>query len=541
MQIRTTLTVLALSVMLAACNDNNSSSSTPTGSGSSTYPIRVASLSAAEFQGQLMASASGTALKNIPGNTPVCGFDVHYMQYGTVGGAGEKTSATGAMLIPTGTSTACTGPRPIVLYAHGTTISKNYNLADVTDPNNPASGEFALIATFFAAQGYIVVAPNYAGYDKSPLPYHPYLNAQQQSQEMIDILAAARANLPKTPAGASVSDSGKLFVTGYSQGGHVAMATLQALQAKGMTVTAGAPMSGPYSMALFGDAIFGGNVNVGGTLFAPLLAASYQNSYGNVYGSITDIYNPIYATGLDTLLPGSLSTDQLFSMNKVPQSALFQANPPAPYASLDPISPASPSFAFGFDSTNYLIQTGYRAAYLGDASANPDQVTANTGYFAAATPANNLRKDLKANDLRTYKPTMPVLMCGGNADPTVFFQPNTQVMYGAMTVQGTTTFAMVDVAAASNALTTTTLTSGQQSGMAVPVGTAQAVFSGGQTQVYSGTYNAVYSADIAAGMSTENATADATGQATVAVAKAYHGSLVPPACMVAARGFFQQF
>ena len=34
-----------------------------------------------------------------------------------------------------------------------------------------------MIAAMYAAQGFIVVAPNYAGYDISTLGYHPYLNA----------------------------------------------------------------------------------------------------------------------------------------------------------------------------------------------------------------------------------------------------------------------------------------------------------------------------------------------------------------------------
>jgi len=37
------------------------------------------------------------------------------------------------------------------------------------DPN----GEALIMAAVFASQGYIVVAPNYAGYDSSTLPYHP--------------------------------------------------------------------------------------------------------------------------------------------------------------------------------------------------------------------------------------------------------------------------------------------------------------------------------------------------------------------------------
>ncbi len=79
-----------------------------------------------------------------------------------------------------------------------------------------------------------MVAPNYAGYDSSTLDYHPYLNADQQSKDMIDALTAARTALPHTMT-TSTTDGGKLFITGYSQGGHVAMATHRAMQAAGMT------------------------------------------------------------------------------------------------------------------------------------------------------------------------------------------------------------------------------------------------------------------------------------------------------------------
>src|SRR6185503_21097444 len=128
---------------------------------------------------------------------------------------------------------------------------------DLTRTDN---SEGLSIAAVFAATGYIVVAPNYAGYDSSSLGYHPYLNADQQSKDVIDALAAARSALPVSSA-PTVMDSGKLLITGYSQGGFVAMAMHKAMQAAGMTVTASAPMSGPYALEAFGDAIFRGNVS----------------------------------------------------------------------------------------------------------------------------------------------------------------------------------------------------------------------------------------------------------------------------------------
>src|SRR6202007_2436583 len=111
------------------------------------------------------------------------------------------------------------------------------------------------LAALFASQGYIVVAPNYAGYDTSTLPYHPYLIADQQSKDMIDALSAARPALPLASL-TTVADNGQLFITGYSQGGYVAMATHRAMQAAGTVVTGAAPMSGPSALAAFGVSVF---------------------------------------------------------------------------------------------------------------------------------------------------------------------------------------------------------------------------------------------------------------------------------------------
>jgi dipeptidyl aminopeptidase/acylaminoacyl peptidase len=149
-------------------------------------------------------------------------------------------------MIPTGSDPACQGPRPIVLYAHGTAAQKSLNLANITSADNL---EGLLAATMFTTQGYILVAPNYTGYDTSTLSYNPYLNADQEAKDMIDALTAARSALP-TSFAPTVTDSGKLFVTGYSQGGHVAMATHKMLQETGAAITASAPMSGPYASLL---------------------------------------------------------------------------------------------------------------------------------------------------------------------------------------------------------------------------------------------------------------------------------------------------
>ncbi|BAV11671.1 beta-hydroxypalmitic acid methyl ester hydrolase [Moraxella osloensis] len=366
--------------------------------------------------------------------TPKCGVRVEYMQYDTVDVKGNKTDATGAVFIPTGTDASCSGNRPIVLNAHGTATTKAYNFAEVGNANNEAGPAATLLAALFAGQGYVVISPNYAGYDKSSLAYHPYLNAQQQSHEMADALKAGREVVRRTGSATNVADNGKLFITGYSQGGYVTMATTRYLETLKEPVTAALPISGPYAMEAFGDVVFGGKVMLGATFFAPLMARNYQEQYGNIYAKPSDMFAPANADEIPSLLPSASMTDmQLISSGKLPASAMFQKAPTG-NSTLDAISPSDPAFSFGFETTHYLVKNDYRLEYLADAQKNVDwavpylQGYTNYSPVPATLPEHPLRKALKANDLRGYLPTMPVIMCGGNQDPMVFFDVNSSLM-----------------------------------------------------------------------------------------------------------------
>jgi hypothetical protein len=442
----TPMSVALSAALLCACGSSSQTSavapSTDHGTLAENPPFRIASLNAATFQAELAGTSSGAQLLQITGN-PSCGVDFYYVKFWTLGGAGETTESSGALMVPTGAAPACSGPRPIVLYAHGTNPDKTLNIADITNTTNT---EGVLIAAMFAAQGYIVVAPNYAGYDISTLGYHPYLNAEQQSGEMLDILAAARTALPKTLSSAT-TDSGKLFVTGYSQGGHVALATQRALQAAGTTVAGVAGMSGPYALEAFGDALFFGNVDLGSTLFAPLLSTSYQKAYGNIYAAPSDLYSATYATGIETLLPSDTPLDAIFTQGLLPQTALFDSTTPVVPGSAQltallsvpgspgyPLPPTAqtPLFAAGFGSP-YLLNNSYRVAYALDAASNPDGAVPapSAGVpLAAAAPTQPLRLAFYKNDLRngSWAPSSPTLLCGGDQDPTVFYSVNTGTM-----------------------------------------------------------------------------------------------------------------
>ncbi len=468
-------------------------------------PAKVATLAPADLLALLGSSDLGKALLQLA-YVPKCSITVYHMTYETVDGQGNLTAASGAMMVPGGTDTNCSGARAVVLYAHGTNTDSSFDISQVQGADN---AEGLLLAAVFAAEGYIVVAPNYVGYDTSSASYHPYLVADQQSKDMIDSLVAARSALPTSDVPDS-SDSGKLFVTGYSQGGYVAMATHSAMQAAGMSVSASAPMSGPYALSAFGDAIFEGEVSDSAAENLALLLPAYQKTYGDVYAAASDAFASKYAASIEGLLPGSTSVGQLQSQGKFP-AATFDATPPSPADA--PFTPATEPAAFaavfaaGF-GTDYLITNAYRGAYLDDARANPDGgFPTLTDGLPPASPAFALRVHLKTNDQRNWTPTSPTLLCGGSSDPTVFFLNTTLMQHYWASHPPATAPVVLDVdSAASSGDPYASL----KSGFAAAKATLRA--------------NAIL--------------AGATDNGDAAVFSAYHAGLVPPFCLSAVKAFF---
>jgi len=519
---------LGATLLLAACGSDTQTStmdkSTARGTLVNDPPLRIAAVDAATLKAQLMASSSGQQLLLLAG-APVCGVDFNYMHYWTIGGAAESASASGALMVPTG-GAGCSGPRPILLYAHGTDTVKNHNLADITDPTN---SQGALIAAMFAAHGYIVVAPNYAGYDTSSLPYHPYLNGAAQSADMIDALTAARKALGHVLA-SGTTDSGKLFITGYSQGGYVAMATHKAMQAAQMTVTASAPMSGPYALEAFADTVFFGRVDLGSTIFTPLLTTSYQKSYGGMYAATTDVYEANYAPTIEGLLPSTTDINTIYSSGKLPPLTLFNSNTPgvngAPSSGSpaldaalaepsDPNDPNTPLYRLGFGNPGNLVTNAFRIAYVSDAVMHPDGAVPNViNLMPAAAPALPFRQKLVLNDLRSWSPTAPVLMCGGAKDPVVFFPVNTVVMENFWTLVAKVPAQLVPV------LDLEAAPLGNPNNPLSAFDPLKVAFAQTEAAIFTG------------------AGGGAAGQS--AVVQSYH-TTVAPFCSAAARGFFSQF
>jgi hypothetical protein len=145
------------------------------------------------------------------------------------------TVASGLVAVPeTGLSTM-----PVVSYQHGTVFDRNYV------PSRPdQSMETRIMIARFAAQGYVVIGADYFGRGDSDLP-DGYLVKASAQQANYDMLIAANSVL-----GALGITPGKLFLSGWSQGGWTTLVHLERLEELGVPVTAAAVASGPPDIAL---------------------------------------------------------------------------------------------------------------------------------------------------------------------------------------------------------------------------------------------------------------------------------------------------
>ena len=429
-----TLSSVAISLTLAGCGggggDPGANPLTLDTSGArgaliSAPPPVATFLTASAFNASLSGSTSGQGILQLAG-TPTCDVAIHKLEYSTVDGAGNQAQASAAVMIPTASSNptvqaaSCVGSRPVVLYAHGTTVEKDFNIANLADVSGATTGEVnagssqaTLLAALFAAQGYVVIAPNFVGYDSSTTSYHPFLNHDQQAKDMVDSLAAGRKALASLASTYRSTDSGKLFVTGFSQGGSVAMATQKLMQANNLSYTAAAPISGAYKLTNFIDAMFSGYTTattpptplIPG--LAPVLGTMVIESYLNSYSlaiNRDDIYNSKFRSGIESLIPSATKDfDGLLNNTSLPALALFEPK--------DPTETALGQATGLFDSTNFLIKSTFRTAYL-----------TNTGSAAL------LRAKVAENDLSTFVPSKPTFLCAGGGDPVVFTSINHDAM-----------------------------------------------------------------------------------------------------------------
>ena len=233
--------------------------------------------------------------------------DVYRIMYNTEY-KGGFTEISGVLAVPK--NTECKAP--LVSYQHGTTSLK-YNVPSY-------NGSEKSIVIMYASLGNIVCASDYIGLGASTETMHPYMHAYSQAHSTINLMRTVR----EIDENLDFNMSNQIFLFGYSQGGFATAATLKHIEqdySTEFTITASAPMSGPYNMggAQFDMVASGLPYSTPGYL--PYVILGYQSVYGNLYNNTSEIFKSPY----DVTMPNLFSNHNYgigYISSQMPSSAV---------------------------------------------------------------------------------------------------------------------------------------------------------------------------------------------------------------------------
>lgn len=281
----------------------------------------------------------------------------------------------------------------LVIYCHGTSNDK----LDV--PSQQRSGLIESLG--FSSFGFTTAAPDYAGLGESE-GYHPYINAESEARAGLYIIDIAYTIM----GSAGVNLGGKLFIAGYSQGGHAGMALHEYIDtelSQSIEVTACAFGSGPYSVSQTMRELISGDEEYVALGFVPFFIRGQQEIYGNIYNELSDMFKPAYIPAIESFIEGNSS-----------------------------LTAASLNMA----TTMFVLEGEIKPKHL-----LQDDIVAR---LQANDPNDNLAQVLLDNDVHNYVPDVPVNLYYCDADAIVPYE-NTLVAVDDMQMNGSTTVQAVQV------------------------------------------------------------------------------------------------
>lgn len=228
--------------------------------------------------------------------TPKYDVAVIKLVYETIDKNGDPATASGALVIPQdGDNTL-----PLLSYHHGTE-PKRSQVASV-------SPLFVFESLIYASSGFLTCTPDYLGLGESQ-EVHPYLIADLSASATIDMLRATRAYCCEQ----GIALNEKLFLSGYSEGGFVTLATHETLEtdySDEFSVTASTPMAGPYDLMETARILLTQPEYPHPSYFGYIITA-----YSDVYGwdRFDEIFQAPYADLIPELFDGTYSSGYIES------------------------------------------------------------------------------------------------------------------------------------------------------------------------------------------------------------------------------------
>lgn len=193
---------------------------------------------------------------------------------------------------------------PRLVYQHGTSGTKQ----DVPSINY-SNGE-GQVGLLFAGLGYVAFLPDYLGLGNISKGFHPYVHAETEATVAMNMLRACNSFLEEQ----QIKVQSQLFVTGYSQGGHAAMALHRAAELDPeheFAITAAAHLSGPYSISgVMRDLILSDDIYYFPG-YLPNTTLSYQTVYGNLFTDVSEVFRTPYDEMVMDFYEGNITLSAL--------------------------------------------------------------------------------------------------------------------------------------------------------------------------------------------------------------------------------------
>lgn len=280
------LLALSMVVLLSACGTDGNTGANNVEDGSAQFvgATVVKDLNDSYMMSVLKSPQVDKNITNDFGYESAFGYKSVKISYNTVNQNNESIVASGLLVIPTISEK---------YKASLASIGRNYSVSMICDnhgtiftnaeaPTNvEQAGFYPLALGMTAFAGFAGIYPDYLGYGDSNDIKHPYMLKKASARNAVDMVKASVKYMEEN----GIVLNYQLYISGYSQGGHAALAMAESVE-KGalptVTLKGVAPMAGPYLLKPFGDSVLATDANMSVPAFMGYLADAYAEYNDNL-------------------------------------------------------------------------------------------------------------------------------------------------------------------------------------------------------------------------------------------------------------------
>lgn len=275
-----------------------------------------------------------------PTATNAFGYKAVKITYNTVGQDDKPVVASGLLVLPTPSDAykaylASVGKAfsvSMLCDNHGTVFTNAEVPSNVEVTNGLPDYSLAVLMTGVA--GFAAILPDYIGYGDSNDVSHPYILEKASARASLDMIKASMKYMSDN----HVLLNYQLYVSGYSEGGYIAMSLAQEIEknfASNVNLKGVAPMAGPHDLVALGNIEIDASHIMVYPAFLGYLADSYSYYFSDI--ELSELVNEPDTVLFHSLFDGSKSnvaihtslglvTDARAGFNQHTADALFKTS-----------------------------------------------------------------------------------------------------------------------------------------------------------------------------------------------------------------------